>query len=203
MFTCPKHAKTLRSRGWSGAAWRLARRRPGARPRALERTAFTVVEMLIALSIMALLLAALALATHAAFQSCAENAKIAEVTQAARVVLHRIVTEVRTADAVLGETGRIRIIPPENDQGLTEIRYELTDSALYCRRVVNGHTTSVVLVPADGAVCVEGLGISRETDVDGEGVTYTKSLTAELALRSGDNVFRVSASACPRRNLGF
>jgi len=198
--TCPRHAKTLNSRRGPNAPRRPGRRPPAVRPQA---AGFTVMEMLMALVILAMLMAAVALATHAAFQSCTENAEIAEVTQAARVVLHRIVSEIRTADAVLGESGRIRIIPPENDEGITEIRYELNGPALYCHRVINGQTTSAVLVPADGGVRVEGFSISREVGVDDEGLTYTKSLTAQLGLRAGDNVFQVSASACPRRNLGF
>ena len=159
--------------------------------------------MLIALAILALLLAALALAMHGVMQAYTENAKIAEVTQTARVVLHRIIGEVRTADAIDSAAQRISIIPPANGEGVTEIVYEFLGGALQCTRTIGGAPVTNELVSSDGSVRVEGFSISRETALDGEGVTYTKSLTAVLALRVGGNGFQVTASACPRRNITF
>lgn len=184
---------------------RCGEARPPTRPLRTRQTrasaGFTLAEMLIALAILALLLSALALAMHGVMQSYTENAKIAEVTQTARVVLHRIIGEVRTADAIDSASQRISIIPPANDDGVTEIVYELLGGALQCTRTISGSPVTNELVSSDGSVRVESFSISRETDLDGEGVTYTKSLTAVLALRVGDNAFHVTASACPRRNL--
>ena len=164
---------------------------------------FSLPEVIVALTILAVLLAAVGVATHAVMAAYAENAKIAEVTQAARVVLHRVIAEVRTADAVDSALHRISIIPPANPDGLTEIRYELDSGTLYCARTAGGSTTTHPLISSGGSVEVQSFSISRQTDLDGEGVTYTKSLTAKLGLKVGENRFDVTASACPRRNLTF
>ena len=171
--------------------------------RARAAGGFTVSEVLVSLVILALLLAAITVATHGVMHSYGENAKIAEVTQAARVVLQRLVREVRTADAIDSGSHEIGIIPPPNDDGLTQIVYELSDGALRCSRTVDGSTVTRDFISSDGSVRVESFNISRETDVDDEGLTYTKSLTAVLGLRVGENTFEVTASACPRRNLEY
>lgn len=165
--------------------------------------AFTIAEMLIALAILALLLAAVALAFHGSLMSYSENQKIAEVIQASRVVLHRIMTEVRTAEAIDVDSQRISIIPAANTQGLTQIEYVLDGDVLYCRRTVNGAEVVEPFIASDGAVRIDEFTVSRETAVDGEGLTYTRSITASLGLRSGENTFQVTASACPRRNLTY
>ncbi len=177
---------------------------PPARPRHRRmRCGFTVPEMLIALVIVALLLAALALAIQGVMQSYNENSKIAEVTQAARVVLNRMIREVRTADAVDSTSQRISIIPPANGEQVTQIVYELVDGELVCTRTVAGTPEGHVLLASGDSVQVDSFNVSRQTAVDGEGLTYTESLTAVLGLRVGSNAFRVTATACPRRNMLF
>lgn len=167
------------------------------------RRGFTIVEMLMALAILAMLLSAVALAMHASLHNYGENTKIAELTQAARVVLNRMMSEIRTAEAVDSASQRVTIVPPTNPAGLTEIEYELDDGVLYCRRIVNSVETSYVLIASGGDVNVTGFTVVRETGLDGEEVEYTKSVTTQLDLQSGDNTFSVTASACPRRNMQY
>lgn len=168
-----------------------------------KANAFTIAEMLIALAILAVLLAAVAVAFHGSLMSYAENQKIAEVVQASRVLLQRIMTEVRTAEAIDTDSQRISIIPPLNGEGLTEIEYVLDGEVLYCRRTINGDQVTEPFISSDGPVRIDQFDVTRETDVDGEGLTYTKSITASVGLRSGENAFQVTASACPRRNLAY
>jgi hypothetical protein len=153
--------------------------------------------------IIAALLTAVAVATHAVLLNYAENTEIAEVVQAARVVLYRMMSEVRTAEAIDSDYQRLSIIPPANGDGITQVEYELADGVLYYRRTVSGSTSSYTLISSSDAVQVDTFTVSRETAVDGEGMTYTRSVTARLAMRSGNNVFPVTASACPRRNLPY
>lgn len=165
---------------------------------------FTIVEMLLALAILAVLLSAVAVAMHASLHNYSENTKIAELTQTARVVLNRMMSEVRTADAVDSASQRVTIIPPQPDPGnLTEIEYELDDGVLYCRRTVSGCQTSEPLIASDEDVQVTGFSVTRETGIDGEEVEYTKSVTTQLDLQSGNSTFSVTASACPRRNMEY
>jgi len=189
-----------------GAALRpaRARRRGTGRARAeVLRAGVSLVEMMLALAVMAALLAAVAVAMQGVFQAYNENQKIAEVTQVARAVLHRMMKEVRTADGVDSASQRISIIPPANGAGVTAIEYELVSGTLYYRQTVGGVETSEPLIAADGDVQVTAFNVSRQTDLDGEGVSYTKTLTAELALTVGENPFQVTASVCPRRNISF
>jgi len=90
-----------------------------------------------------------------------------------------------------------------NGAGVTAIEYELVSGTLYYRQTVGGVETSEPLIAADGDVQVTAFNVSRQTDLDGEGVSYTKTLTAELALTVGENPFQVTASVCPRRNISF
>ncbi|MCK4625801.1 MAG: type II secretion system protein [Phycisphaerae bacterium] len=168
------------------------------------RQGFTIVEMLMALAILAVLLSAVAVAMHAGLHNYGENTEIAELTQTARVVLNRMMSEIRTADAVDSASQRVTIIPPQPDPGnLTEVEYELDGGVLYCRRTVSGVQTSESLIASNEDVEVTGFTVTRETDIDGEEVEYTKSATAQLDLKSGDNTFSVTASACPRRNMDY
>ncbi len=171
---------------------------------AKTRRGFTIAEMLMALAILAMLLSAVAVAMHASLQNYGENMKIAQLTQTARVVLNRMMSEVRTADAVDSASQRVTIIPPQPDPGnITEIEYELDEGVLYCRRTVSGVQTSLSLIASDDDVQVTGFSIVRETGIDGEGVEYTKSVTSQMDLQAGDNSFSVTASACPRRNIEY
>ena len=164
---------------------------------------FTIIEMLVAVAILALLLTSVAIAFHGSLLSYSENEKIAETMQVARVVLNRLVSEVRTADAVDSDSQRVTIIPPVNSEHITEIECELSEGVLYYRRVVMGTQESQVFIASDENVQVESFSVTRETDVDGEGVTYTTALTVQLVLRSGANRFPLTASACPRRNQEY
>lgn len=186
---------------------RPCRPHPAAKPvqsaRTRRRRGFTLLEMLISLVIIAMLLAAVAVAMHGVLLSYSENARIAEVVQTSRVVLHRMMSEVRTADAIDTDYNRLSIIPPVNGEGITQIEYQLTEGVLTYQRTINGDTSSQPLISAGENVQLLSFNVSRETAVDGEGQTYTRSVTAQLTLKSGENAFPITASACPRRNLPY
>ncbi|MDY7009651.1 MAG: prepilin-type N-terminal cleavage/methylation domain-containing protein [Planctomycetota bacterium] len=170
----------------------------------IHRRGFTIAEMLIALAILAMILSAVSIAMHASLQNYGENTKIAELTQTARVVLNRMMSEIRTTDAVDSASQRVSIIPPQPDPGnLTEIEYELDGGVLYCRRTVSGTQTSEPLIASDEDVQVAGFTITRETDIDGDDIEYTKCVTVRLDLQSSGNIFSVTRSACPRRNMEY
>ena len=163
---------------------------------------FTVVEMLIALAITALLLASVAIAVHGGLLSYTENTRISDLIHNARVVLDRMTSEIRTAQAVNSGEQRLTVEPPANPGGVTEIEYELDDGVLYYRRTVGGVATSYPLV-GDDSVRVEAFTVDRQTAVDDEGMPYTVSVKIQLTLAAGENRFTGTASACPRRNQAY
>jgi len=120
-----------------------------------KNNGFTIIEMLVAVAIVAMLLATVAVALHGSLVSYRENEKIAETVQVARVVLNRLVSEVRTADAVEYGPQRVTIIPPANSEQVTEIEYELDGGVLYYRRVVMGTQESQEFISSDENVQVE------------------------------------------------
>ena len=164
---------------------------------------FTLGEMLLALAIVALLLASVAVAMKGALVSYAENAKIAEVTQAARVIVNRMLTEIRTADAVVTSSQQVTITPPANADGVTRIIYELSSGTLYYRRTVNGSEEWNTLIASDETLKVQSLAVVRQTALDGDGQTYTTSVNARLVLQAANEPLFISASACPRRTQSY
>ena len=121
---------------------------------AKARTAFTVIEVLLALTILAILLSAVALAMQGGLKCFDESEQIAQLIQTSQVVLNRMMSEVRTAQAVDTDTQRISIIPPENEEGITNIEYEFVDGVLYYRQTINGEQTSQELISSDDAARV-------------------------------------------------
>ena len=188
-----------RSRGRLGRKARETIRRNAAPKGAVG---FTLGEMLLALVIVALLLASVAVAMKGALVSYAENAKIAEVTQAARVIVNRMLTEIRTADAVDTSSQQVTITPPANSDGVTRIIYELSSGTLYYRRTVNGSEEWNTLIASDETLKVR-LDFVPQTALDGNGQTYTTSVNARLVLQAANEPLFISASTSPRRAQSY
>ena len=186
--------------GRDGAA--LVRRRRGRGCAYAGRGGFTLIEILVALALMCMLLAAVASAVQGMCNAYTENVRIAEVTQAARVVLYRLVGEARAAEAI-EITPCLTMTPPANAANITLIKYELINGTLWYRQTINGVETSTAIIPASGDVHVEDFHPTRETGVDAETGMFTRSMTVRLQLRVGSNPLVIKASACPRRNLTF
>jgi len=162
-----------------------------------------LVELLLALAISAMLLTSVAMAFHSSLDTMDENQKIASATQNARVVLNRMMTEVRRAEAVECTSNRVRILPPEDGSGVLLTQYELVNGTLwYCQTVAAGTNSYPILTPDDG-VTINTFEINITTAVDGEGIVYTQNLTAQLDLQVGDNRFAVTASTNPRQNMDW
>jgi len=163
-----------------------------------------MVELLLSLSIMAMLLTSVAAAFHASLNTVDENQKIATVTHNARIVLNRMMAEIRQAEAVDCDDQRVSIIPPTFGD-VQVIEYERVGDTLWYRQTVDGTVHDYpILTPEDG-VTIHTFDIFYETatGVDGSGnpITYTRRVTAELDVSVGDNRFAVTASTNPRRNL--
>ena len=162
--------------------------------------AFTLVEVLLTLTILAMLLASVAVAVHASLQSYTANESIASVTQASRVILSRMMREIRTAGDVDSTDTQLTITPPDDGSGLEQIQYEYTDGRLYYRRTVNGVRSDHVLL-GDGAdqIVISAFSIVREDNAQGIPV----SVKVRLVLNRDGANFAVTASAAIRRNREY
>lgn len=163
--------------------------------------AFTLVEMLLALGLMAALMAAVGAAVHASLSSYRENQQMASATQAARSVMDRITRDIRAAEAVSVTSFEITIIPIDDGSGIEEIRYEYDyqTEVLTYHRTVNGATSSYPMLGA-GDVELTTFYATSELGQDWQGVPCTKNVTMRVKFAVGGEVTHITASAAPRRN---
>jgi len=168
------------------------------------RTGFTLVEILIALAIMAGLLASVAAVVHASMLNYKENDTLTAITQNARSILNRMMREIRTAEAVSTGFSRVTIIPPDDGSGIQRIEYEYDGGTQFIyRQTIAGHTTSHVLMDnSAGKVRLLYMVVqSQQETVDD--VTYTKTVTVTMKLRADNQDITIRASASPRRNQSY
>ncbi len=169
-------------------------------PSPKKNRGFTLVEALLSLALLATLLASVAVAVHASLQSYTANDRIASITQASRVILSRMMSEVRSAANVNSSATQLTITPPDDGSGLQQIQYEYTGGQLHYRRTVNGVQSDHVLL-GDGAdgIVISAFSIVREDSNEG----IPLSVKARLVLTKGTASFGVTASAAIRRNQEY
>ena len=163
--------------------------------------AFTLVEMLLALGLAAVLMAAVGAAVHGSLSSYRENQQMAGATQAARSVMDRITRDIRAADAVSVTSFEVTIIPIDDGSGVEGIRYEYDyqTQILTYHRTVDGVTASYPMLGA-GDVELTTFYAMGELGQDWQGVACTKNVTLRVEFTVDGEITRVTASAAPRRN---
>jgi type II secretory pathway pseudopilin PulG len=170
--------------------------------RGLFAAGLGLVELLIALAIMAMLLTSVAAAFHASLATVDQNQKIATVTQVSRITLHRIMAEARRGIVAETAAHSVSIQPPEDGRNLDILKFELVNGTLlYHQTDIHGVTTDYTLLSSADGVVVRDFAVSWEDGKDSEGLDCTKDITARLDLEVDGNRFTVTASTNPRRNL--
>ncbi|MCP4260676.1 MAG: hypothetical protein GY774_24595 [Planctomycetes bacterium] len=158
---------------------------------------FTVVELLLALAISALLLAGVATAINASFINYRENEDMFKATNSARQALLRITSDLRTADAVdpNSPVNECSLIAANGDD--ITYRYNNIDNKLYL-------VTNYDLGDPDYVLCdnVTALTFTKQTFID---VTQTKvrSVQVSITVSRGNADKKISAAAVIRRNLSW
>ena len=156
---------------------------------------FTIVELLFALAITGLLLAAVAVAFNASIINYRENEDIFKTINSARQALFRITTQLRTANAVDPNS-------PDNECSLITAggddityRYNNGDNKLYL-------ITDDDLFDSDYVLCenVTAMTFTKAIGIE-EAIVYVKSVQISMTVVSGDIVQTVSSAAVVRRNL--
>lgn len=154
---------------------------------------FSIAELLIALAITGILLAAVAIAFNAAAINYSENEDIFRTINNARQALFRITSQVRTATAVnpTSDSNECAMFTASLDN--ITYRYSGADNILYL--IDNSSGDSYTLCDN-----VTAMTFTKNTAVEGS-VTYVKSVQISITVASGDAQRTVSAAAVVRRNL--
>lgn len=160
-----------------------------------DESGFTIVELLLALAITGVLLAAVAAAFNVSIINYRENEDIFKTINTARQALSRITTDLRTANAVDPNS-------PDNECALITAggddityRYKDTDNKLYL-------ITNDDLSDSDYVLCDNVTAMTFKKDTTTEGATtYVKSVQISITVVSGRDRRTVSAAAVIRRNL--
>lgn len=158
---------------------------------------FSLVELLIALAISAVLLVALAVAFQASVTNYQENEDIFNAVNTARATLTRITNHLRTASAIsVTDPAEQCSFIASNGSDIT-YRYDNGDDKLYL-------VTNDDLGDDDYLLCdnVTAMSFSRQTDTDELGVEFVKSVQISITVTRGQNSKTISAAACVRNNLG-
>ena len=156
---------------------------------------FTIVELLIALAITAILLAAVAVAFNASVTNYQENEKVFRVINNARQALSRITSQLRTANAVDPNSpgNECALITAQGDD--ITYRYDSGDNTLYL--ITNDDLTDSNYVLCDN---VGAMTFSANTANDG-GTLYVKSIQISITVSSGDLEQTFAAAVVVRKNL--
>jgi prepilin-type N-terminal cleavage/methylation domain-containing protein len=160
-----------------------------------HRGGFTIAELLIALAIASILLAAIAVAINASIVNYRENEDIFKVLNSARQALLRITNHIRTADAAdpASPANECTLVTAGGDD--ITYRYNNVDNKLYL--IDNGSGSSYVLCEN-----VTAMTFTKQTFVDNS-VTKVRSVQISITVAQGNAERKISAAAVIRRNLNW
>ncbi len=170
-------------------------------------TGFTIVELLLALAIASILLAAVATAFNASIINYRENEDIFKAINSARQALTRMTTQLRTAgyEIAPGVWGGVDPLAPSNQCNFwtgtgEDITYEFRNSAdpSYPNTlllITNNNGNEYVLCDN-----VTAMTFTKTPTVDG---TDCKSVQISITVVRGNAQRKISAAAVIRRNLSW
>ena len=158
-------------------------------------TGFTIVELLLALAIASILLAAVATAFNASIINYRENEDIFKAINSARGALLRITSQLRTADAVdpTSPANECTLITAGGDD--ITYQYNNGDNKLYLIDNLSG--SSYVLCDN-----VTAMSFAKDTVII-EGIEKVRSVQVSITVARGNAQRKISAAAVIRRNLSW
>ena len=158
-------------------------------------TGFTLVELLLALVITAILLAAVAVAFNASVINYSQNEDIFKAVNSTRQALFRITSQLRTAQAVEpgSPSNECTLITADGDD--ITYRYDGADNKLYL-------VTNDDLSDADYVLCDNMIAMTFQKDTAiRDMVVYVKSVQISTTVSVGDTQRTVSTAVVIRKNL--
>ena len=157
--------------------------------------AFTLVEILLALAISAILLAAVAVAFNASVINYQQNEDIFKAINGARQALFRITSQLRTADAVdpNAPSNECSMITAAGD----DITYRFNGANNTLTLITNDDPTD-----DDYTLCenVSAMTFTKDTAVV-DSITVVKSVQMAITVTAGDTQKKLVAAAVVRKNL--
>ena len=160
-------------------------------------TGFTIVELLLALAIASILLAAVATAFNASIINYRENEDIFKAINSARGALLRITSQLRTADAVdpNSPANECTLITAGGDD--ITYQYNNGDNKLYL--ITNNNLSDPDYVLCDN---VTAMTFTKDTVVI-ESIEKVRSVQVSITVARGNAQRKISAAAVVRRNLSW
>lgn len=156
---------------------------------------FTLVEMIIAITLTALIVGGVSAAVYSGLFSFQATTEIATARQAVQAILDRMTTQIRLADNVTTSSNTLTI----TTTATTGYQYELLSGGNLVYRVKSGGSWSSDYVLLDTAddITVNTFSISiKKKSIDG--TYYAKIVKVNLKVTVGDYAFDAHASAAPR-----
>lgn len=162
-----------------------------------NKNGFGIVELLIAMAITAMLLAAVAVAFNASMMNYRQNEDIFKAINSARQAMFRITTQLRTGYAVDPNS-------PANEcsfftAGGEDITYRFVGAENKLYLITNDDPTDSDYVLCDN---ITAMTFTRVTDIDpSDGLEYTQSVQIFITVEIGDAQRTVTSAAVIRRNI--
>ena len=157
---------------------------------------FTIAEILMALALLGILMAAVAAAFNASSMSYSENENSFKSMNMARQALVRMTAELRTASGVLisEPNSQCTLINASGDD--ITYQYNSSDDMLYL-------ITNDTMIDDDYALCenITAISFIKDTAFDGEGTEYVKSVQISLTVSLGRTQQKISGAVVTRRTM--
>lgn len=163
----------------------------------------SLVEVMISLGIAAMLLTASAAAFHASSAVVQNNDEFARASQAARISLHQILTQVRRGSVQLASGSdwiRLTTAPQPGETTGKDVTYQYVAMSQQLVLVTNDDGTDPDYVLASN---VANMQFHVEPGTDYTNAPCVANVTVMIRVRAGDNDVLLSGAAAPRRNLQY
>lgn len=158
-------------------------------------TGFTIVELLLALAIASILLAAVATAFNASIINYRENEDIFKAINSARGALFRITSQLRDANSVNPDSPDNECALETADGDFVTYQYNNVDNKLY---LIDGSPGSPYVLCDN----VTAMTFTKDT-VFIESIEKVRSVQISITVTRGNIQRKISAAAVIRRNLSW
>ena len=166
-------------------------------PRGSPRRGLGLVECMISLAIAAMLLTAVAAAFKTSAEAISLNDQFFRATQAGRVSLNRILTQVRRGSVDTHSTSSNLHLITDTGQDLS---YTYDSANKQLKLVTNSDTTDPDYVLARN---VSQLSFGIQTGTDYAGHVCVSRVSLLITVTIGNNSVVLSGTGAPRRNLSY
>jgi prepilin-type N-terminal cleavage/methylation domain-containing protein len=170
-----------------------------------HRRGLSLVELMISLAISAMLLTAVAAAYSASAAAIDTNDRFFRASQAARVSMNQLLTDIRRSDSVKVDGNIIELIRPTDmrtpDEWYRIYSYEPAEQRLVLNLVDLDDVKSPAYRLSGNLTSASFVADTRPDVIDGLPVDVVIRVTVTLVVQVDNTMIRLSGSAVPRRAL--